>query len=244
MAQAAEAVEYRQHRFRLPPGGCDLIVVRHGESSPARLDAPFPLVGGQADPPLDPRGHEEAGRVAARLAGEHIAAIYVSTMRRTHQTAAPLARRLGLVPNVEPDLREVHLGEWEGGVYRARVAEGHPIARRMMAEGRWDAIPGAESMENLLARVRGAVERIAAAHPDERVAVFAHGGVIGALAAIATGGRVFAFIGADNGSLTHVVVHGEPPGGGGGAPRNWTLRRFNDTGHLRTDLDRPPEPLT
>jgi 2,3-bisphosphoglycerate-dependent phosphoglycerate mutase len=24
----------------------------------------------------------------------------------------------------------------------------------------------------------------------------------------------------------------------------WILRRFNDTGHLDTDLDRPPEPLT
>jgi 2,3-bisphosphoglycerate-dependent phosphoglycerate mutase len=64
--------------------------------------------------------------------------------------------------------------------------------------------------------------------------VFTHGGVIGMLVSLATGGRPFAFISADNASITHLVVPGE----------RWILRRFNDTGHLGTDLDRPPEPLT
>jgi probable phosphoglycerate mutase len=59
------------------------------------------------------------------------------------------------------------------------------------------------------------------------VAVFAHGGVIGMLAALATGGRMFAFAGSDNASITHLVVNGE----------NWRLRRFNDTHHLGSDLD-------
>jgi probable phosphoglycerate mutase len=44
----------------------------------------------------------------------------------------------------------------------------------------------------------------------------------------------FAFIGADNASITHLVVNGD----------SWILRRFNETGHLGTDLDRPTEPLT
>ena len=46
---------------------------------------------------------------------EPIDAIYVTTLRRTHETAAPLAARLGITPIEEPDLREVFLGEWEGG---------------------------------------------------------------------------------------------------------------------------------
>jgi probable phosphoglycerate mutase len=226
--------EYRQHRFRLPPGGTDLLIVRHGESQPARGEEEFPLVDGHADPPLDARGHAEAIRVADRLAGEDVTAIYVTPLRRTAQTAAPLAQRLGLTPRVEPDLREVHLGAWEGAEFRRRVRAGDPVARQVFAEERWDVIPGAERTEDLTARVRAGINRIAAAHPDQRVAVVAHGGVIGALVAAATGGRPFAFVGADNASLTHLVV----------ADGTWILRRFNDTGHLGTDLDRPPSPLT
>jgi 2,3-bisphosphoglycerate-dependent phosphoglycerate mutase len=230
----AEETEYRQYRFSLPPGATDLLIVRHGESQPARPGHEFPTLDGHANPPLDPRGHEEAARVAERLAGADVQAIYVTTLQRTAQTAAPLAERLGVEPRVEPDLREVHLGEWEGALFRQRVREWHPIAEQMFAEERWDVIPGAEPTDALAARVRAGIERIAAAHPDERVAVFTHGGVIGMLVSLATGGRPFAFISADNASITHLVVH----------DGRWILRRFNDTGHLGTDLDRPPEPLT
>ena len=48
-----------------------------------------------------------------RLKTEPISAIYVTTMQRTHQTAAPLAAHLGLVPAVEADLRAEDL---EGGL--------------------------------------------------------------------------------------------------------------------------------
>lgn len=226
--------EYRQHRFTLPSGAADLLLVRHGESQPALRDTAFPLRDGHADPPLDPRGHHEAERVADRLAGEALSAIYVTPLQRTAQTAAPLAERLGIEPRVEADLREVHLGEWEGAAFRVRMSEGDPLGRRLFAEERWDVIPGAEPMSTLAARVRAGIARIAAAHPDQRVAVFTHGGVIGTAVGLATQGRAFAFVGADNASITHLVVAGD----------RWILRRFNDTGHLGTDLDRPPEALT
>jgi probable phosphoglycerate mutase len=236
--QHQSTTEYRQHRFSLPPGGTDLLLVRHGESQAARADTQFPLCGGHADPPLDPRGHDEAERVAHRLADERLSAIYVTPLQRTAQTAAPLAKQLGIEPRVEPDLREVYLGEWEGARFRINAQQGHPIARRVFAEGRWEIIPGAETMDSLAARVRAGIGRIAAAHPDERVAVFTHGGVIAMIVALATDGRTFAFVGADNASITHIVV--VPDGLGD----QWILRRFNDTGHLDTDLDRTPEPLT
>jgi broad specificity phosphatase PhoE len=55
---------------------------------------------GERDPDLTPEGHRHAALLADRLAGAGIAVIYVSTFRRTHQTAEPLARRLGLTPIV------------------------------------------------------------------------------------------------------------------------------------------------
>jgi 2,3-bisphosphoglycerate-dependent phosphoglycerate mutase len=229
-----EPEEYRQPRFEAPPGATELLLVRHGESAPARRDQPFPLVDGHADPELAPEGREQAERVADRLSLAKIDHIYVTTLRRTVQTAAPLVERLGVTPSVEPGLREVFLGEWEGGLFRQKVAENGEIAQRLWSEQRWDVIPGAEPADEFAARVRAAVERLAAAHPDQTIAVFTHGGVIGQVLALAARSRSFAFIGADNGSISHIVI----------TDRGWIVRRFNDTAHLDPAFSLIPAPLT
>lgn len=214
--------EHRQVRYAPLPGSTEILLVRHGESAPYRPGEPFPLVDGHGDPPLAPDGVNQALAVGERLARETIHAIYVTSLQRTHQTAQPLADRLGLKPNVEPELREIFLGQWEGGLLRQKGAEQDPIYLRMHAEQDWGVIPGAESMAQLHARCVAAIGAIHAAHPNQRVAVFVHGGVIGALCAHATGSRPFAFNGADNGSIHHLVVQDQ----------EWRLRCFNDTAHL------------
>jgi probable phosphoglycerate mutase len=214
--------EHRQLKFVAPPGAARILLVRHGESAAFREDAPFGLVDGHADPPLHADGERQAQLVAARLAEEPLAAIYVTPLQRTMQTAAPLAALLGLEPGVEPDLREVHLGEWEMGGLRRHTREGHPLVAQILAEQRWDVVPGAEPADDFAARVRAGVERIAAAHPDETVAAFVHGGVIGQALSHATGARRLAFAAADNASISEVVVAGDL----------WLVRRFNDTAHL------------
>ena len=234
MSQNDEVQEYRQYRFQRPPGATELLLVRHGESMPARADRPFPLVDGHGDPELTPEGHDQGVRAAARLVVEEVDALYVTTLRRTVQTAQPLVDRTGIQPEVEPDFREVHLGDWEGGEFRQRVAEADPLAVRMWEEQRWDVIPGAEPADVFAARVRGAVERVAKAHPDQRVAVFTHGGVIGQVLAEATGSAAFAFTGADNGSISHLVV----------MDGRWMVRRYNDTAHLDPRFTLHPTPLT
>jgi probable phosphoglycerate mutase len=228
--------QVRQARFRRPPGATELVLVRHGESMPAVPGESFDLVDGHGDPALAPDGVEQAERVGARLADEGgIDAVYVTSLRRTVETAAPLLRRVaGLEARVERDLREVHLGEWEGGLFRVKVRDLDPVAVRMLEEERWDVIPGAEPADAFRARVRAAIGRLHAAHPDQRVAVFTHGGVIGRILSDATGARPFAFNGADNGSISHVVVHGE----------RWMVRRYNDTSHLEGGFTTRPEALT
>ena len=83
-------------------------------------------------------------------------------------------------------------------------------------------MPGAEIRGVFGGRLRRAVERIAAAHPGGRVVVFSHGAAIGELLAQATGSAPFAFLGADNASISRLVV----------AADRWVLRGYNDTAHL------------
>jgi probable phosphoglycerate mutase len=218
----AEPTAFRQRRYEVPPGATDLLLVRHGASEAYLEGTPFPLVDGHGDPPLSPEGVVQAEQVCARLAGAGVEAIYASNLRRTAQTAAPLAARLGLDVGVEADLREVHLGEWEGGLFRKNVADGHPVSLRMQEEERWDVIPGAESSEALAGRVGAAIGRLAAAHSGRRVAAFTHGGVIGQALAMASGSRPFAFLGAENTSISRLVIIGD----------RWIVRGFNDTAHL------------
>jgi len=224
----------RQLRFQRPPGATEFVLIRHGESAAAVEGESFSLMDGHGDPSLAREGMEEAERVGERLAGEAIDVVYATSLQRTRQTAAPFIRRTGLDLRIEPDLREVFLGEWEGGPFRRNIIERHPLAVQMLREERWDVIPGAEPAATFAARVRGAVVRLASAHPDQRVAVFTHGGVIGRILAEATGSRPFAFNNADNGSISHVVVWGDV----------WTVRRFNDTAHLESGFTVLSAPLT
>ena len=218
--------EYRQHSYQAPSGATEILLVRHGESRAASADNPFPLVDGHGDPELHPNGEQQAILVGERLRRESISAIYVSNLRRTQQTAAPLSQHLNIEPRIDADLREVFLGDWEGGVMRIRAAAGDPIFTQMQEQQRWDVIPGGESWQTLNTRLMRGLGRIHKAHPDEKVVAVVHGGVIGHLVAHASGAQPFAFNGADNGSITHLVVHGE----------QIKVRSFNDNTHVQTTL--------
>ena len=115
----------------MPEGATDIYLVRHGESRAAIEGELFPLVNGQGDPELSSEGRTQALAVAEKLASFPIDAVYVTNLRRTLETATPLCKRLGLEPIEEPDLREVHLGDWEGGVFRAKAFENDPLYQKM-----------------------------------------------------------------------------------------------------------------
>ncbi len=211
-----------QTRYVRPVGSTEFVLVRHGATEGYVPGSPFPLVDGHGDPALSEDGQAQAILVGRRLAAERVDAIYVTSLRRTHQTAAPFLAASGMQAKVMRDLREVHLGEWEGGRIRDFIAQGHPTWQQVVAEHDWGRIPGAESSAQLQRRCVAALQQLHGAHPDQRVVCIVHGGVIGALASHAIGSRPRAFDGAENGSLHTIVVLGNV----------WQLRRFNDTTHL------------
>jgi probable phosphoglycerate mutase len=227
------AETYPQRAFTPPPDATEVVLVRHGASAAAVEGEPFEALEGQSDPPLAPEGEQQAEAVAERLAGETFGGLFVTPLRRTAQTAAPLAARTGLEPVVVPELREVRLGEWEGGELRIRAAQRDPKFFEVVESERWDVIPGAEPAEEFAERVAAGLAKVLAAVGPGAVAVaVVHGGVIGELARHATRSRPFAFVHSDNASITRLVVF---------ADGRQLLRSFNDVSHL-TALSRASSP--
>lgn len=149
----------------------ELLLIRHGQSQDV-----VPGSDESFDPPLSDLGRSQAEALAQRLKDKRIDAVYSSDLKRAAETAAALER-----PVIQrPELREVWLGDWEGGGFRRRAHERDPEFMRFAQAGRWDLIPGSEGDDAFRARVLGAVGQILADHERQTVAVFCHGGVINA----------------------------------------------------------------
>ena len=234
MTTAPAETKVTEYRFKLPPDATEVFIVRHGASADAVPGEAYPFAGKWSNPDLSPTGREQAERIGDRLAHEPISAIYVSDLRRTQQTAAPLAERLGLTPIEDAGVREVFMGEWEGYIWRQRIEERDPLALRMIDEQRWDIIPGAEDPEGFATRVREAITRIADRHLGETIAIFTHGGVIGQTIGDAVGTEPYPFNASDNAAIAQLVR----------TSTRWKLRRFNDTTHLHPRFSITAEPLT
>jgi probable phosphoglycerate mutase len=229
------AKEYPQEDYSRPADSIEVILVRHGASQAAVEDQPFELLEGQADPALSQAGERQAQAVAEHLRHEPLAALYVTPLRRTAQTAAPLAAATGLRPVVVPELREVHLGELDGGAFRIAVRRRDPIVARVFREQRWDVIPGAETMEDFAARTRAGLARmVEGLQAGATIAAVVHGGVIGELCRQASDSRPFAFVHADNGSLSRLVLLREG---------HWWVRSFNEGAHVRAAARSAPQHL-
>lgn len=223
-AKTAGSVE-PQRLFTLPPGATEVLLVRHGSTIGMDAGGTFPVnEDGDGDPPLSEDGEHQARLVGERLAHEPVTRLFVTTLQRTWQTAARFVELSGLEPERVADLREIHLGDWDAGEYRVRIANRDPTIMRSFEQQRWDVIPGAEMDELFAERVRRGFDHVVAETGPDAVAVaVVHGGVIAELCRQATNSDGFAFLGADNTSINRLVVF---------ADGRLRLRGYNDTAHL------------
>lgn len=154
-----------------------------------------------------------AGLAAALPAGLPVVS---SDLIRARATADAIAGSRLRLPD-DPDLREVHFGDWEECEFTEVWTREPERAERM-----WNAPgdvrpPGGESWNELRARVGGAVDRLLAAHPGGVIAV-AHFGPILTQVQRATGEsakQVFSR------KLRHLSLTEIATG------RAWTLERFD-----------------
>ncbi len=157
-----------------------LHLVRHGEPSVSgRVNGRLPGVG------LSAKGRAEIASVAARLAGEPIAALYSSPLQRTQETAEILADRLGLPVRYRDDVIELDFGEWTGltadTIRQDQRFHAWNVCRSIAT------IPGGESWRQVHNRIVAALFDLQQAHPSETVIVVSHGDVIRAALLFALG---------------------------------------------------------
>ena len=176
-------------------------------------------------------GRRQAQALGERMKQIPLAAVYSSPIGRARQTAGYVADAQGLEVRIEPDLREVALGpiglaqgttptaDEIAAALKARLRE---IAIVAVTTGSWSSIPGSEPSAELRARLVAAIDRIAAAHPGQRIAAVSHAGAINAYLASILGIERDYFFPTANTSISILRING---------PRRM-LFSLNDIGHL------------
>ena len=138
-----------------------IFLARHGETDWNAQDR----WQGHADTPLNARGREQARELAARLADVPFGAVYSSDLRRAQETAEIVVDGRDLAIQIEPDLREIDVGSWQG-LTNAEIRERYPGEER--ADG--------ETIDAFRDRVLAAIASIGRRHDGVDVLVVAHGG--------------------------------------------------------------------
>ena len=151
-----------------------IICVRHGQTE-------WNVLGryqGQTDIALSPLGIEQAEKLAAHFPVDKVEAVYSSDLVRAMTTARCVADRFGLTVEPRPELRELNFGDWEGLTYDEIVAKWPDALNNFFQHPDVLEIPHGESFPKLRERALDAVEKIVACHPNQTVAVFAHGAIL------------------------------------------------------------------
>jgi probable phosphoglycerate mutase len=214
--------------------GTRIVMVRHGESLAQELR----IVGGHKGcQGLSDKGraqvHALRDRWAARDEIDGPVSLYASVMPRAIETAEILAPALGDPPiEQDCDFCEHHPGEGDGLPWTTYdELYPHP-ADAWTPDHRRD--PGAETWNEMAARVRAGFDRLVERHAGETVVVACHGGVIVQamirwLSIDPMGDGERAWFSPENTSITEWRYGANPYGNRTGS---WELVRFNDHAHL------------
>ncbi len=151
---------------------CTILLIRHATNPNVGKG----LTGWLPGVSLDASGRKQAEQLTARLEHVPLEAIYSSPLERAIETAEPTARLRNREIVQDPDLGEIHFGEWQGKSF-AEI-EAHESWSRFNSFRSSTRAPGGELMLEAQARMVRALCGIAARHAGGTVAVFSHGDAI------------------------------------------------------------------
>jgi broad specificity phosphatase PhoE len=125
-----------------------IFLVRHGETEFNRLG----VFRGRFEVELNSGGRKQAGEIAEALRGEGIEFLLASPLGRATETAAIIARELGIEYRVDEAFNNINLGSWQG-VPKERVMKDYPdLWKRWTAEPERMRVPGGETVEEVRER--------------------------------------------------------------------------------------------
>lgn len=167
---------------RTPPALNLALFVRHGRTPTTGAVLPGRAPGLH----LAEEGRTQAEAVAERVATlRGVAAVYASPLERTRETAAPIAKRLGLKVSVDKALLECDFGDWTGAELKklSKLPEWKTVQRYPSGF----RFPNGESFTEMQARITAAAARLTARHPGKAVVLVSHADPIKAAVAHALG---------------------------------------------------------
>ena len=169
-----------------PPAPTLVLLVRHGHTPTTGKVLPGRAPGLH----LAPKGHDQAAAAATRIAalqtGERrVAAVYASPLERTRETAAPIAKSLGLRVRRAKGLLECDFGDWTGAQLKklSKLPEWRTVQRNPSGF----RFPNGESFTEMQTRIGGTLQAICQTHPGETVVAVSHADPIKAAVAQAMG---------------------------------------------------------
>ncbi len=150
-----------------------LTLIRHGETEWNRIRK----IQGQIDIGLSLFGVQQAHTCAKHLANEHFDAVYSSPLSRAYETAEIICSKKDYKINVNNNLQEIFMGEWQGMVWSEIVKKHSDMYERFERVGDFSSIYKGESFQELQHRAVSFLDYISIT-PFESVLAVSHGGLI------------------------------------------------------------------
>jgi broad specificity phosphatase PhoE len=147
-----------------------IYLARHGQSETNRERR----LCGQLDPALTTLGIEQSRQLARVLADVPLRAIFTSTLQRTVQMAAPIARARGVASVALAGLNELALGVLQGRFRDERDPQAQALWRERKADPARFRAPGGESFQELEARVLAALDQMLESAPSGAALIVGH----------------------------------------------------------------------
>lgn len=148
-----------------------LYIIRHGETTGNDAGR----FQGSTDCGLSERGRRQIERLGERCRDLPFEVLISSPLVRARETAEAANRYHGLPLQIEPDVAEMHCGDWEEKSWD-ELRTGYPAEMELWREKPWlFQSPGGENMQQVYQRVTRALLRILEENRGKTIAVVSHG---------------------------------------------------------------------
>lgn len=151
-----------------------LHLIRHGETDWNAIRR----IQGQSESTLSDNGKQQAEKLAGLLNDIAIARVFCSSSVRTRETAAILFQQSSPEFQFLDELREIHLGPWEGRLYDDIEMETPVDFGHFWHQPHLFNVKGAETFAQLQNRAIKTVTSICREFTEEDIAIVSHGALI------------------------------------------------------------------